>query len=109
MRFYIITALMLILACFSLIASAAEISKLVVYRDAGKLDMSFSALSNNSLLGRLKEGKTLYSDVPDGQVVMTSNLPGSKALNIQLKAGVTADIDGQLIKTRSGKFVTLFT
>jgi hypothetical protein len=71
--------------------------------------MSFSVLSNNSLLGRLKEGKTLYSNVPDRQVVMSSNLPRSEALNIQLKAGVIADIDGQLIKTRSGKFVTLFT
>jgi hypothetical protein len=107
MKLYIITALMLISASFT--ATATETSKLIVYRDAGKFDMSFSVLANNSLLGRLKEGKILSMDVPDGQVIISSSLPGSEGLTLELKAGETAYIDGQLIKTRAGKFVTKFT
>jgi hypothetical protein len=109
MKNLIIAALTLIYLIFPVVVSATEDSKIIVYRDASKFDMSFSVVANNSVLGRLKEGKSLSMNVPAGQVVISSSLRGSEPLNIELKAGETVYVDGQLIKHRSGKFVTLFT
>jgi hypothetical protein len=106
---FILTVLTTLAIGFSSITSASETSKIVVYRDASKLDVSFSVFANGDQIGRLKKGKAISMEVPAGETVISSNIRGGEALTIQAKAGETVFVDGKLIKTRSGKFETVFT
>lgn len=104
----ILTLLTTIAIGFSAIASATETSTIVVYRDVSKLDVSFSVFANSSKIGRLKEGKAISIEVPAGEIVISSSIRGGEPLTVSAKAGETVYIDGELIKKRSGKFVTTF-
>ena len=106
---FILTVLSTIAISFSAIAAATETSKIIVYRDVSKLDVSFSVFANSSKIGRLKEGKAISIEVPAGDVVIYTNVRGGESLTIDAKAGETIYIDGELIKKRSGKFLTIFT
>jgi hypothetical protein len=105
----ILTILTTIAIGFSAVVSAAETSKIVVYRDVSKLDVSFSVFANSSKIGRLREGKAISIEVAAGEIVISSNIRGGEPLTVNAKAGETIYIDGELIKKRSGKFITIFT
>jgi uncharacterized protein YgiM (DUF1202 family) len=105
----ILTVLTTIAIGFSAIVSATETSTVVVYRDVSKLNVSFAVFANSSKIGRLKEGKAISMDVPAGEIVISSSVRGGEPLTVNAKAGETIYIDGELIKKRSGKFMTTFT
>ncbi len=89
--------------------AATDTGKIVVYRDESKSSVSFKVFANETQLGRIKEGKAISADLAAGTYKITSNVKGSEPLVVELKAGQTLYVDGDLIEKRSGKYRTQFT
>ncbi len=111
----------LILAIFSALAvtlstpsisgentAKAETGKIIVYRENSKLGASFVVFADAKQVGRLREGRSVSIEVPAGEHTIASNIKGSDVITINVIAGETTYINGQLMKKRSGKFSASF-